>query len=597
MITQLTERITKLMESNDLPKSAFIIDDEWGQQNTPSLAAWNAFKQAISAEPESYANFSMQLKEAGHDQDSPLSADVLDKIYSAISIISPLMRSEKEKYLGEKRSLTEAETILKSLAFDVKPFSAAPIFQEVGIPSLLLIDFHLSDSEFEGETATEIFAAIMTISRERKVPPPFVILMSKKLLRTEMGIVLKLAQDSGFFRFNYDFVPKSEISQNPVHLYFAILRLFGHAAASKAYFEQLVQLERETQKIATETAKRFFQITPAEIDIFRLRLENEGSDVPRALTKLFSEHVSAIVSNSPSIRQCFDGVDNAFSSHKSPIWDIGDHGPLFRLYSEILFSPVSATEVKSHPQFGDVYHTQNGQYFLVISQECDLARGAGKTPNILVITGRRTSQPPPRGQVDGETSTAFPLSDPETGSLVWITWIIKEPMTVKRQELFQNGDDSIADAADPSISRESTYKKKFRFRVIEAEYIQQLFASRLTRVGMDIIPNAITYFSASVKHTPQELGYTVEACCVKDSDDKWRVALLRPTQLLTAVPNLSFEMMCKLGAFLKLAEFTDVLKEIGLTARSEDDAKDLILGVKGRTSDPWHGFPLWTGPR
>ena len=82
MITQLTERITKLMESNDLPKSAFIIDDEWGQQNTPSLAAWNAFKQAISAEPESYANFSMQLKEAGHDQDSPLSADVLDKIYS-----------------------------------------------------------------------------------------------------------------------------------------------------------------------------------------------------------------------------------------------------------------------------------------------------------------------------------------------------------------------------------------------------------------------------------------------------------------------------------------------------------------------------------
>src|SRR6266542_465501 len=391
-MSELLTLVAEICDRHKLAKRAFVIDDEWEQRESPDPVAWEEFIQALSIKTESLAALSATAQARGYDLASALPAKIINQLFSELGAdITPSMSEAKEKYLGNSHVLQRLEAMLIDLQFEVLAFSAPPDFSKHDIPSLLLVDYHLTPEPEGGSNAEMIFTVIMRQCRAgERSSPPFVILMSQKLLHVDRDKTLKLAERAGFFRFNYEFLHKEDIKRNPEIFYLTLLTFFRHAGLSQAYFQQLVKLEQQTQRIATETANRFFQITPAEVANFRPQTRKEGLDMATVLTDLFSEHVFAAVSRSPDVRACMTEVDEALVVDYLPVWDVSEGGPLHRLYSDLVFAPTHAEEYLP-PRFGDIYEAPDRSLRLVISQECDLACGEdrhAKARNVLTLPGR-----------------------------------------------------------------------------------------------------------------------------------------------------------------------------------------------------------------
>lgn len=585
----LLTQIADICVRHELPKTAFVIDDEWEQRESPDPVAWEEFIQALSAETKALAMVSASIQAKGFDLASALPTKIIDQLFTELgAAISPLMSTARKKYVENSHVLQRVETMLAGLKFKVESFSAPPDFSKHTMPSLLLVDYHLSPEPEGGANAEKIFSEIMQRCRMGEgTPPPFVILMSQKLLRDDRGNTLKLAERAGFFRFNYEFLHKEDIKRNPEAFYLALLNFFRHASLSRAYFHQLIKLEEQTKRIATETTNRFFQITPAEVSNFRPQTRKEGLDMAKVLTDLFSEHVFAAVSRSADVRACMLEVDQALSVDQLPAWDVSEGGPLHRLYSDLLFASTNSEEYLP-PRFGDIYEAPGGSLRLVISQECDLACGEERTAkarSVLVLPGRLHANAP-SGNEGG--IVARPVFTASMSKAAWIWWDLMEPMGIPYRELFWQTE-------EPFLEHRTPYRKTLRLRIVDAEDIQQQFAAKLTRVGSDILPGPMKMLVANVQIQPAGTSFDIDVCALHDGKD-WCIAFLRPAQLLDVPKEMRAELtvdcLVQLGIFCKLKEFKKILKKAAILPLDRNE--QLVLGFGN--SKHWQGTPEWGGP-
>lgn len=589
-MSTLLKQVTEICLKHQLPKRAFVIDDEWEQRETPDVVAWEEFVQTVSVETKSLAMLAASLQSRGFDLASAPPAETINQIFVELGdVVTSAMSVAKEKYLKSSHVLQRLEVMLKELEFEVKSFSAPPDFEKHPIPTLLLVDYHLTPEQEGGKNAEKIFTEIMRQCRAGEAkPPPFVILMSQKLLRDDRGVTLELAEKAGFFRFNYEFLHKEDIKRNPETFYLTLLNFFGHAELSRAYFQQLIKLEEQTRRIAAETTKRFFQITPAEVSHFRPRTRKEGLDMATVLTDLYSEHVFAAVSRSVDVKACMSEVDRALSIDYLPAWDVNEGGPLHRLYSDLLFTSIGAGDTFP-PRFGDIYEAKDKSLRLVISQECDLASGIdrlAKARSVLMLPGRLNDGPPVAN--DGGI-VARPLFTAGMSKVAWIWWDLLEPHAIPYRELYWKTE-------EPFLESRESYRKVLKLRALDAEEIQQQFAAKLTRVGGDILPGPIMMLTVNVQIQPAGTSFDVEACALRDGNE-WSIALLRPAQLLE-VPRdmraaLTIENLVQLGVFSKLKEFKAILKKAAITPLSND--QQLVLGFGN--AKHWQGKSEWSGPQ
>jgi hypothetical protein len=589
-MSELLTQVSEICDKHQLPKRAFVIDDEWEQREAPDPVAWEEFVQVLSAESSSLATLTASIQLKGYDFASAVPVEIINQLFLELgAAVTPLMSDAREQYVSSSHVLQRLELMLKELKFEVESFSAPPDFGQHPIPSLLIVDYHLTPESEGGTNAQRIFTEVMRQCRTGEgTPPPFVILMSQKLLRDDRGVTLKLAERSGFFRFNYEFLHKEDIKRNPETFYLTLLNFFRHAGLSRAYFQQLIKLEEQTRRIAAETTNRFFQITPAEVSHFRPRTRKEGLDMATVLTDLYSEHVFAAVSRSAEVKSCMFEVDRALSVDSLPVWDVSEGGPLHRLYSDLLFVSTSADE-SFPPRFGDIYEAPDKSLRLVISQECDLACGEdrlAKARTVLMLSGRLNDDPP--GANDGGI-VARPLFTAAMPKVAWIWWDLLEPHAIPYRELYWKTE-------EPFLEKRECYRKILKLRALDAEEIQQQFASKLTRVGSDILPGPIKMLTANVQIQPAGTNFDVDACALRDGND-WSVALLRPAQLLD-VPRemrtgLTVECLVQLGVFSKLKEFKSILKRAAIAPLNKD--QQFVLGFGNPRH--WQGTSEWSGPQ
>jgi len=581
------KQISDLCDYHKIARSAFVIDDEWEQRESLEPSAWDEFVQTISDNTQLLTALSHALKSDGCDLSSAVPATILNRALALLrEQATPEVLTARDKYVQSFHALKHLEKILVELKFEVTPFSSPPDFSKCAIPFLILVDYHLDPEQEGGAHAEKLFADVMRRCRLEPAIPPFVILMSQKLNRDDRDKILKLAERSGFFRFNYEFLPKEDVKRSPEGFWLTLYNFCHHLELSRAYFNQLLKLEEQTKRIATETANRFFQITPAEVSHFRPRMRKEGLDMAEVLTDLFSEHVFAAVSRSGEVRECMNQVDQVLTLDSLPVWDVGEGGPLHHLYSDLLFSPINSNS-DAPPQFGDIYLGPGGSYYLVISQECDLAFGNGrpvKARTVLLLPGRLQRRAPVES--DGAFASR-PFSLGSNKESVWLWWDLMEPRAIRYGELFIPEDDL--------VYAQKPYSKILRLRTTDAEDIQQQFAAKLTRVGNDVLAGALRMLIAIVEMKPLGTHFKIDICVLSNGKD-WDVALLRPSHLLDVPkefrPNVTFEILVQLGSFNKLKDFKKLLRDVGASVLDRDH--EMILGFGSLKH--WKGLSEWNGP-
>lgn len=584
-VVATTPEIGEKLRQLSIQPVALVIDDDYDPDAPPSQGAWTVFLEELSEFARSYNALDSFLSEKG------LSISVPQPIQLLTGWLENLQCEETTsikdlviKYSGDRSPLDVLGEVLASSGFEIM-WRSGPVELErlPHPPCLFVVDYHLDPEPEEGTNAREVFKKAMEkCGRFDAKEPPFIILMSRKLRSENLDEISLLAEESGLFRFNYEFLQKLDFVACPSLIELALRRFVRHATVSRAYYTQLLNLRDATIDLASNAARRLFQITPAEIENHRGRIAVEGETVSSMLTSLFSEIVSEAVLHSAVVGTCMEDLDRALTVEPLPALSEQEAGPFHRLYADLLFSQRSD---KDPPEFGDIYEDRFGTFHLVISQECDLASGVkrqAKAKSVVCLRGIIHDTAPTK---DDGACLARPFFHKSKSRWMW--WDLQDPGSIPYRDLYHKN-------AFEHVALLRPYKKRFKLRHIDAEDIQHQFATRLTRIGTDLIPDAVRVVPAHFHFKPGDFCFPVDLGLVVSTKD-YSLAVLKPAQLVKAFSQCgivaSLDKLTELSVYSPKKRFDELLAELNVKLVKGSDALPIIAAGHVRH---WPGFKAWT---
>jgi hypothetical protein len=570
-------------------RNVVIVDDEQPYADFPTQEAWSELKDALQEVPTVYGAFLTLCEVAGRSPDEPPPAELIQNIVKELGEAGTQLTGALALYAQSKHVLAQIRDLLRELGFSVSMHSHTPELDSSAPPFLVLVDFHFEGEEHEGQNAERTIGALMRPSFR---VPPFVLLMSKRLDPADCERWMKIAERSGFFRFNYDFLPKQAIQHSSAYLYFAILNFVQHSAVSETYFQQMRTLEAEAKRIAETVTKEIFQVTPPEAQMFARRMRTEGQPLGQVFTDLFVQHLASAIENSISVRAAMKVFEDALVTEGLPTAEIREHGNLHKLYSQLLHS--TAVDSNAAPSFGDIFENGGGGLYLVLSQECDIASGDGrnaKSDRVLALEGILQNRAA-EGQDGPIVSKPFwEAGRPQR----WLWWNLRKPAVLPYSSLFPHHQTSL-DSLEGDPPR---LRRRFKLRFAEAEEIQNAFAFNLARVATDVLPSPITKFRCNCAN---ELP---DGCCTLGEPLCFYMLVLSDERYISVAPEskvaslgtdehpfLPAELALQLSRFVSINQFKKLLQQNKIMPIAGGSELRTLLKFKARTPK---GVSEWTG--
>jgi hypothetical protein len=569
-------------------RNVLIVDDEQPFADVPPAEAWAELREALQEVPAAYSKFLQTCEEAGRNPDEPPSVEMIDLAVSPLGEAAGELKEAVTRYAQSKHVLAEIRDLLTELGFTVSMHSHTPELDTAAPPFLVLVDFHFEGEAHEGQNAERTISALM---RPAFRVPPFVLLMSKRLDRTDCDRWTSIAERSGFFRFNYDFLPKNGVQHNSAHLYFAILNFVQHSAVSQTYFQQMRTLELEAKQIAETVTKKIFQVTPPEAQMFARRMSTEGLPLGQVFTDLFVQHLALDIAKSSPVRDAMKTFEHALASEGLPTAEVREHGNLHKLYSELLHAP--APDTNAPPAFGDIFEDDLGVLYLILSQECDIASGGerkAKSDRVLAVQGVRQQR-----AADAQDGPIVSKPFWEQGKeQCWLWWNLRKPAVLSFSCLCSQQQTSLGSfEGEPPL-----FRRRFKMRFAEAEEIQNGFAFNLARVATDVLPPPVTKFHFNCAHELAEscvLGEPISFYMLAVADERFisiapesKVASLGSDEF----PFFQAEVVLQLSRFIALKDFKRLLLGSKVAPLSGGPNGGILLKFRERTP---RGVSEWTG--
>lgn len=612
--------------------TAVIVDDDLDNVGIPSLAEWIVLRDTFQSFPVFCDDFLERLVSMGHNpEDAPSIETVLNIVRQLRSVPEGEIQQAIDTYTRSEHLLQRMDRCLRDYGFEVNSFASRPSFEDRALPYLCLVDYQLLPEEESGDTAATIFEDLMERAGAKQMPPPFVILMSKALDEDDIERWGKLAERAGFFRFNYGFLNKERFLCDAAYLLFPILHFVRHQKLSSAYYRQMSSLVEEAHGIAKLVSRQLFQVSPPEALLFKSKVSKDGSTLSEELSDLFAALFSKAIKLSTNVALRMAEVESVIEEEGIPVPYRQQRSALHQLYAELLHQACGKKE--SAPAFGDIFEDADGRYFLVLSQECDIAKGEGrsaKVDRVIAVEGELRAIIPPKDS--GEMIVEKPVFFAESGQRLWLWWNLGKPVVFPIQQF----DDDIvfersiatrayyisearhraglpSDAAQNWLEAERElgaewqakgfaserrkWKKKWRLRFADAEDIQHRFATRTTRVALNVMPEFIHVHAMRlgrdelvIDEAPSIFVYEVQ------SEDKKKVALapesLAPCIAIDGGRFMSQALIEKLSNFIPLSEFNKELKrEHLMVVKSKGNL--LLAKTTGdfeRGKSPWAGL-------
>jgi hypothetical protein len=588
----LKKTILKLVSGEQGKLAAWVIDDEIVEMENVPEAEWQILKESLIEFPQVLKAVMQELEAHGHNPTGPPTHELLNACFKAIDVMVPdRAKLAIDRCTRSAHVLQEIFKFLSELGFEVACHSQIPKVEVGLIPDLLLLDYNLQPEEQQGSKAENLLDNLTRISERENTVPPFVVLMSQKIDKSDIKTWTELAERAGFFRFHFEFLHKESFRRNPGNFGFALLSFLKHRKVSYGYFEQIRALHRETANISSRVANNLLQITPSEAKTFQARMWREGLKLSEVFTSLFAEAVTSGIVNSPCIDKSMQDLEKAISSEGLPVVAMEECGKLHSFCAELLHKSTVADE-KDSPQFGDIYENESGQIFLVVSQECDLVTGEGrksKIDRVLVIEGAIKEK---EADLNSRSIVCKPFPGSWGGSRKWIWWDLKKPTVLKIQDASRPLKEGEELAGVPNLVR------RYRLRFSDADQIQQAFASHLTRVGTAIQPSPIQVVEAILKNQREEsksITLYVLRQRVEDDEIETLVAIAPPSRAdcmkLGEEAVMSVGLISQLSCFSPLKEFSNQLKEERIFLCEENGSPILL---KSLNREP-RGLKQWKG--
>jgi hypothetical protein len=572
---------------------AIVVDDDFESLGIPSFAEWMTLRDELQeTSPKLHDDLLECLLAEKHNPEEAPSVDLLAVVVAKLSVTpSATETTALNTYMRSEHLLQKLRRFLDQVGFDVSCFTKQPAFVETELPFLCLVDYQILPEEESGDTAQRIFEQLMRCAESAQRPPPFVILMSKALSDADVNKWTALAERAGFFRFNYGFLNKEQFLSNSAHLMFPLLHFVKHEKLSKAYFLQMNSLVTEASGVARNVARKLFQVTPPEALLFRERAFEEGTSLSSELTSLFAELFSSDVQASTKVVARMNILEKVITDHGVPVPYRQQRSALHRLYAELLHQRWDGANIA--PCFGDIFEDADATYFLVISQECDLAGGElrkRKTDRVMALEGELRNTLPSKN--DGEMMIAKPIFIAGNEQPMWLWWNLMRPVVLPLTRFAQTLVGEFTE--EPFAPVRPTLKKRWKLRFADAEDIQHKFATRMTRVALSIMPEFVQVHSFRCSRNGQIID-GIPPVYVYEVQKEKKIALAPESQGTCCVLDngtyMSKALISKLSVFVPIDTFKLELETESLLAFTEGE--NLLLAKTTpefrRGKKPWKG--------
>lgn len=570
-MTELRDELFRIANSGRHLK-AIIFDDEVDDDPTPPLEIWMDLREQLGGFEISVLNF---LEENGHNINH---APPLSMVRSYLEQLQPTENSGASSALRlytEFRSvLQKLKDYLEDLNFQVTCSQGVPEIDPSNPPLLCLVDYQILPEGDDGDTATGFFRSLMESAQENDFPPPYVFLMSKALTDNDVARWAKLAELAGLFRFNYGFLNKDKFNREPLNLSFPLLHHLKHDSLSIAYFDQVKAISNEAQQIAKAAIQRIFQVTPPEFLCYQSRVVDEGGNLAQELLKVFSTLFSAGLRESPAIEGRMLELERVFTAAHVPVPYRQSRSTLHQIYSEFLFQKCRGGN--HEPQFADVYDIGDERFALIVSQECDLMSGGKrerKVDRVIAIEGLLKENEPTKS--DSQTIIGKPIYLSINEKRMWMWWDVSRPLVIPLKRFTKTGQIK-------KFHQVKKLVKRWELRAADAEQIQNLFSSAITRVGTEISPEYVSSLEFSCFENDDFIeGSPVVHIYRTMLGKKVMVAIAPESQVdLLSVKGGEFispDCLMSLSGYVTIDEFISKLGSKGLMPLEIDSSLRLAL--------------------
>jgi hypothetical protein len=587
IVEELKQALREIAKGTQL--KAVIVDDEFATIDVPPFTNWVILQDALKEAPELHDDLFECLSGLEHNPDFAPPIETLTTAIEKLKVIpTESQKSALDLYTQWEHLLCRLSNFLSDLGFEVECVATKPTFESEQLPFLCLVDYQMIHEEESGETAAMLFEHLMKAAATRQRPPPFVILMSKALSEADVGKWIPLAERAGFFRFNYGFLNKEQFLDSPAYLAYPLLHFVKHEHLSRAYFLQMNSLVDEAQDIARKVSRQLFQVTPPEALLFKDQVFKEGSSLSSELSNLFAELFSREIKASPNVVARMAELERVITDEGVPVPYRQQRSALHELYADLLHEKCQGTD--NEPAFGDIYEDALGKYFLILSQECDLAAGDGRERKIDRVVA-----------IEGELKSAVPEHTSETivvkpfivdNQRIWLCWDLGRPMVFPLLEFAQTPTGSVEGVPAPA---QLVLRKKWRLRFAEAEDIQHKFATRMTRVALNIMPEFVHVHTFQCCKNDQIIDGAPPVFIYEVQKSK-RVALAPESQAACCALDdgrfMSNALIAKLSVFVSHETFRQELEREDLLALGQGSELLLSKATQDfkRGKRPWKGL-------
>ena len=580
----LAECVTELWAA---PK-AIIVDDELNADDGRSLVDWIELTEVLRGEPKFFNQFERFLNDKGHKIDAPPSPELWNQLKTVIAFPEdePLC-SALQRYEEREQVVSQLAACLEEIGFSIKCYPAKPKAADVLPANLFLVDYQLIPEAEEGDSARTLFEELMASSATTGVPPPIVILMSKKPELSDVKKWEDVGRQAGYYRCNFDFLSKSDFETDPAVFSLSLINLLQHKPVADAYYQQLTVCASEAQSTAKSLLKDLFQVTPSEARMFQAKLADEGTSLAQVSLNLFSAHLARRVARSAAVRERMSEFEKAVATSGILAPHRSHRLVLYRLYADLLFEICTAGDA-SPPSFGDVYITEDDVHLVVLSQECDIkVRGDGrpKKERILSIEGNLRNVP--LSSNDATSIRCLPVLQADD-SLLWLHLDTAKPRIVSFDDLMGE-----------------SFRKGLRMDADYAEDLRHAFVTQLTRVGLDLLPDFVTHITCVLYSERQErlLSGDVGLYKLGEFPDAY-LAFSTDTKALYAglgeFPFIAPEDILELSCFHKAPDFFSKLQKLRIVVRIHVTQNKLVLcktqsGSASEKTEQWLSAQEYVG--
>jgi|GEM_PF-6903364 len=482
----LNDLLTEQLRQLDLTR-AVAVDNRL--ETSVSPANWIQFLEQVQREHEEhYRRIVETLDAAGHSeiQATPtleLIAQLRQSLPpEALQAIGALLDGVMAKY-GELE-LMRLEEYLAGVGVRMEPYTSIE-----GVPldaTLYFIDYRINeDAAAAGDEATQLLRRIVRKVQETKKPPA-VFLLSRNIPATS-DEWQQVAEQSGFFRFNFRYRDKPELVQSPEHFQFFLLDSLWCMTLGIAYFTHLQSMKESVKRVADQVTERILGLTPADFGMFAQQVlqDPSGFKATNHLFYLFTNLLRVALTNDEAVQQSVSSFRQTLTTHLPRASVESESHALHRIHAELLYDR-SRWVLDSPLSFGDILWApaeSTSVFFLVLTPECDLdphGRGRPKASQIITLRGQVRDAPS-----EGDNIVVTPLVPTAEGQYRWMLWDLRHPVVLEYEQL---------QVAQPR------HVKWGRLHQEHGEKIQQRFATDLLAVGTEDI------VQSSKRHTVQVWG-------------------------------------------------------------------------------------------